>query len=221
MTARKDPTRIADIALSKAPISHLQIVAMVCAIIIFSFGNRVFNLIPFYMYYPAIVCKTIDGLSFACDRLRACQPDISSYSFNYSNPNTLINFMTELNLVCYEPYYIGLLGTVSFISFAVGSFFFTKQADIFGRHKVVCIAATMTPIGLFALIVGAKKLGIYFLYFTFGVMALSYNPRGSTSYLYALEVIPDRARLLFGTILFFFDGCFSVFTAVYFFYWKD
>lgn len=58
---KKDPTRIADIALSKAPISKLQIVAMVCSIVIFSFGNRVFNLIPFYLYYPAIVCRLSDG----------------------------------------------------------------------------------------------------------------------------------------------------------------
>ena len=85
----------------------------------------------------------------------------------------------------------------------------------------MCIAATITPIGLALLIVGAKKLGIFFIYLVFGIMGLSYNPRGSTSYLYALEVIPNEARLLFGTLLFFFDGCFSVFTAVYFFYWKS
>ena len=85
----------------------------------------------------------------------------------------------------------------------------------------MCIAATITPIGLALLIVGAKKLGIFFIYLVFGIMGLSYNPRGSTSYLYALEVIPNEARLLFGTLLFFFDGCFTVFTAVYFFYWKS
>lgn len=62
--------------------------------------------------------------------------------------------MTRLDLVCAEPYEIGLLGSISFICFSIGSFFFTKQADKFGRHKVTCIAAALTPISLLILIFG-------------------------------------------------------------------
>jgi MFS family permease len=129
--------------------------------------------------------------------------------------------MTQLNLICYEPYYIGLLGTISFVSFAIGSFFFTKQADVYGRHKIVCIAATVTPICLSALIIGSRKLGIFFLYAVFGIMGLTYNPRGSTVYLYAVELLPVDTRLLFGSALFFTDGCISIFASVYFYYWKN
>lgn len=129
--------------------------------------------------------------------------------------------MTQLDLVCYEPYYIGLLGTISFICFAFGSFFFTKKADIYGRHKVGWIAASVTPICLAALILGARKFGIFFLYTAFGIMGIAYSPRASTVYLYAVEILPTNYRLLFGSTLFFIDGCISVFAAFYFYTWKN
>lgn len=64
--------------------------------------------------------------------------------------------MTQLDLICVEPFYIGFLGSISFVCFALGAFFFTKYADIFGRKKLVCVAAIFTPISLAALLLFAK-----------------------------------------------------------------
>jgi len=52
-------------------------------------------------------------------------------------------------------------------------------------------------------------------------MGLTYNPRGSTAYLYAVEVLPPRMRLIFGSTLFFVDGLVSVSAAYYFYKWKS
>jgi len=178
-------------------------------------------LIPFYFYYPALICEDAKGIKFECDRHRVCQPDIVRYEYDYESEHTLINFMTQLDLVCIEPYYIGLIGTISFVSFATGSILFTKHADIIGRHKFVCYAAGLTPLAIAAMIIGSRKLGIFFLYFVFGILGLSYTPRASTVYLYGAEMLPVRARLAFGTFLFLIDGCFSIFAPVYFYYWKN
>jgi len=59
------------------------------------------------------------------------------------------------------------------------------------------------------------------MYLMFAVMGLTYNPRASTVYLYAVELLPSSTRLLFGSTLFFIDGCISVSAAVYFYYWKN
>jgi hypothetical protein len=107
------------------------------------------------------------------------------------------------------------------VSFAVGSFFFTKEADIIGRHKVVCYAASLTPIALAALVIGSRRLGIFFLYVVFGLLGLSYNPRCSTVYLYGAEMLPVRKRLTFGTILFLIDGSITILVPAYFYYWKN
>lgn len=85
----------------------------------------------------------------------------------------------------------------------------------------MCLSATVTSVGIAALIIGSRKLGIFFLYAVFGLMGLTYNPRGSTVYLFAVEMIPFNSRLMFGSALFFFDGCFSVFVSFYFYYWKN
>jgi len=86
---------------------------------------------------------------------------------------------------------------------------------------VACTAAAVTPICLAALIIGARKLGIFFLYAAFGIMGTAYTPRASTVYLYAVEVLPTSYRLIFGSTLFFIDGCISVFAAFYFYTWKN
>jgi hypothetical protein len=71
------------------------------------------------------------------------------------------------------------------------------------------------------LLIFAKSLGIYFIYIIFGILGLTYNPRGSTAYLYGAEMLPKEKRLTFGTLLFFIDGCFSIFAAFYFYTFKN
>ena len=168
-----------------------------------------------------MICTTNDGIVVDCDRERACSPDIKEYSFDWESHNTLNNWMTQLDLVCIPRYQIGLVGSISFIAFAVGSFLFTKQADKVGRHPVMIVASLVTPVCLTALYFGSKSLGLNFVYALMILMALAYNPRSSTAYLYATEILPPSKRLLFGTILFFIDGMVSVSAAVYFYYVGD
>jgi len=129
--------------------------------------------------------------------------------------------MTTLDLICYPSYFVGMLGSFSFVCFAVGAFFFVKQADVFGRHRVTVIAGSLTPIGLAAMYFGKDKYGIQFCYAIMAVMALAYTPRASTAYLYGAEILPPKKRLMFGTILFMIDGCFGMFAPFYFYTWKD
>ena len=217
MSRGLEPTVIADRALNNAPrLTHIQYIAMVCSIVIFSLGSQIFYLIPFYMYYPALICHT-ENNSFECDHHRACEADIARYELNWESHDTLNNWMTQLNLICIEPFYIGILGSVSFICFSIGSFFFTKQADVFGRHLVTCAAATLTPLALIVLVIGVPHFGLIGIYLTFAILGLTYNPRGSTAYLYGAEMLPTKKRLLFGQILFFADGIFSICASFYFY----
>jgi MFS family permease len=213
----QEPTVIADRALNNAKrLTTIQYVAMLCSIVIFSLGSQIFYLIPFYMYYPALICHTPEG-SFECDHHRACDVDITSYDLNWDSHDTLSNWMTQLDFICMEPFYIGILGSISFISFSIGSFFFTKQADVYGRHLVTCTAATVTPLALVILIFGVPHFGLIGIYITFAVLGLTYNPRGSTAYLYGAEMLPTNKRLLFGQVLFFADGIFSICASFYFY----
>lgn len=129
--------------------------------------------------------------------------------------------MTQLDLICVEPYKIGLMGTLSFFSIAIGSFFFTRQADTYGRKPVILAATMVTPIGVALILLLGTHLTLYWIYGILIMIALAYNPRASTAYLYATEVLPKRRRMLFGGTLFTFEGLFTVSVAYYFYVYRD
>lgn len=104
--------------------------------------------------------------------------------------------MTDLDLICEEPFLIGLLGAISFMSFSIGSLLITRVIDIYGRRPVLLIATLVTPIGILMLISVAKSLvSLYVIIFVIG---LTYNTRSSTAYLYATEFICKQKHLQFG-----------------------
>ena len=112
--------------------------------------------------------------------------------------------MTDLNLVCEDPFNIGLLGAMSFISFAVGSAFITRLADIYGRKLVVILSSMVTPLGIIVMIYLAKSLiALYVLIFIIG---LSYNARGSTAYIYGQEFLAPKWRTPYSICTFVMIG---------------
>lgn len=84
--------------------------------------------------YPSLICSLDDGtIKKECDRQFICKntPFESgaravSYEIDWSGETTFQNWMTSLDLICEEPYKIGLMGSVSFISFSIGSLLITK-----------------------------------------------------------------------------------------------
>lgn len=55
----------------------------------------------------------------------------------------------------------------------------------------------------------------------FGALGLTYNPRGSTAYLYGAEMLPTEKRLKFGSLVFFCDGIVSILASLYFYTYKQ
>lgn len=89
---------------------------------------------------------------------------------------------------------------------------------MYGRRRVTLIAGCLTPVCLLLLIIFARGLGLYFIYFIMSMLATSYNPRGSTAYLYGAEILPPKMRLLFNTANFLIDGCVGILATIYFYY---
>jgi MFS family permease len=108
------------------------------------------------------------------------------YEIDWNSDVSLHNWMTDLNLMCTEPYIIGLLGAISFISFSFGSILFTGISDKYGRRPVVIIASLVTPLGAFSTLFAKNIATLYSIIF---IMSLSYNARGSTAYIYGTEFL--------------------------------
>lgn len=127
--------------------------------------------------------------------------------------------MTELDLICEEPIKIGLIGSMSFLSFSLGSVLLTKEADKHGRKKTVLYTGIVTPICIFLLIY--IKLNLNLVYLLIFPMAITYNARSAVAYLYNSELMETNKRIYIGTCVFGFSGFYQAFTAWWFWYTKD
>ena len=127
--------------------------------------------------------------------------------------------MTDLDLICTEPYLIGMLGAVSFLSFSIGSILITKVIDIHGRRATLIYASSVTPIGIMLLLLIGKNLTIVYAIIFF--MGMTYNTRGSTAYLYGTEFLCKQSHLAFGQTLFMFVGLFQMSTGIFFYVVKS
>jgi MFS family permease len=126
--------------------------------------------------------------------------------------------MTDLDLICEQPYVIGLLGAISFISFSLGSLMLTDLIDTHGRKNVVIGASLVTPIGIFLLFIVNN---IYYIYAIMFVIGLTYNPRSSVAYLYGSEFLQKKDKLKFGAYNFTLSGIFQFLSAIWFYYTKN
>ena len=123
--------------------------------------------------------------------------------------------MTQLDLICVEPYLVGMFGAVSFLSFSIGSILITRVIDLYGRRPTILAASLVTPIGIvLTVLIGTNLWIIYAIIFLIG---LSYNCRGSTAFLYGSELLHTKYHLKFSQFLFAFVGCFNVITAIFFY----
>lgn len=97
------------------------------------------------------------------------------------------NWITELDLICEEPYKIGLIGAIYFVSFPLGGLLFTGLIDSKGRKNVVTTATITHILCLIALVLFGDSLNkIYTIIF---IMGLSYSSRVNVSYLYGSEFL--------------------------------
>ena len=145
---------------------------------------------------------------------------MTGYILDKSSQLTFDNWMTQLDLICEDPYKVGLLGAISFISFSIGSLLITRVVDIYGRKKSIIISSLVTPAALLILIIEQGK-NLYFIYTLMFIIGLTYNVRGSTAYLYGCEFLITSKHLLFGQILFLIAGILMALTAFCFYVFKS
>lgn len=132
-----------------------------------------------------------------CSVQYACKsPKVNHFEIDWNSDTSVHNWVSDLNLICNEPYEIAFIGSMSFLSFSIGSIMFTNTIDHYGRKKVIVISALVTPVVMSLMLLFANSLtSIYVFIF---IMGLTYNTRGSTAYLYCSEFLEQKVKLKFG-----------------------
>lgn len=126
--------------------------------------------------------------------------------------------MTEMNLICEEDYKIGLLGTIIFFGFMLSSVTLMPTADILGRKPVLIATATISTLSVFFLMFVQNMTYVYIGLFFFGFTALV---RGTTSYVYVIELAPEHLEKTYVMILTAAEKIIIMFIPLLFYIFRD
>lgn len=127
--------------------------------------------------------------------------------------------MTDLNLICEEPYMIGLIGGISFLSFSIGSILVTRRMDGGGRRKILIMSSSATILGCLLMLAFANGMMLIFT-IIFG-MGLVYNARCSSSYVFCSEYLPKQHHHFLLRSVFQIQGVIQAATVIFFYYFKS
>ena len=112
-----------------------------------------------------------------------------------------------------------MLGLISFISFSIGSLFFTNLIDTHGRKYTLVLSSFITPFGLLAIMCFAQD--IYFIYIIIFIVGLSFIPRMSSAYTLGIEFFETSQQMKFGTLCFVSLGGSQALSALWFYLFRD
>lgn len=178
---------------------------------LFIYGFSFFELIP------KLTCFDSDGNSFECSKESACDAS-SPFQIDYQHPDTIINWITRLDIVCASPYEISLLGTTLFAGLFIGSVFVSRLGDIIGRKIVLTATVLISSLTLISIILTTNLFLLYVSIFVFGVTA---SPRYSIAYIYFSEIVSSQYVYLYSMISMLVDAISMVVFGIYFNLIKD
>ena len=153
------------------------------------------------------------NLDMPADKTGNIKP-VTYFTIDWNSNISLRNWMTCGGLICEDPVKLGFLGMMSFFSFAIGSVFFGKVADKFGRKYSVFISSVVSPICF--VILANVTFNLKLIYSLSFIMGLGYSTRSSVSYMFATEFMCDIDRIHYAKWLFIFVGFFKIFSCYFF-----
>ena len=98
------------------------------------FGLAVFELQPKYL------CNNSAGYGwYECLPEVFCNDDTIEYKVDYSKPESINSLFNRIHLECESKQTIGLIGSIMFLGILIGSMFFLRLADLYGRKPFVLL----------------------------------------------------------------------------------
>ena len=121
--------------------------------------------------------------------------DKSKWYVDYSDSKSFHNWMTDQEMYCESNFMIGLFGSVFFLGFAMTGIML-KQADKFGRKKVLTFGLIMQTICWYLLYFSDNQYAHYVILFLTGLII----SKNYICYIMATEFVPKRLQMLMGWI---------------------
>lgn len=103
---------------------------------IFGLTNMFLYNLTYLLLEPAVTCN-----GEPCDLGKACEEGIQ-FEIDESDPNTLTNWLSQLDAQCFSGFKIGLFGSLYFVGFTTASALI-KYGDKIGRRNFLLLGAVV------------------------------------------------------------------------------
>lgn len=129
-----------------------------------------------------------------CSREEAC----SKYKDNHKEEYDIYNWTRALNLECESEMKLGLLGALFFVGFMIGSLFFPRLADIYGRKLVTFFSFFVQIMTDFMMLYATNLATLYAALFLLG---LRFSPGFQVPYVMMLEFVGAKYRNCYSALM--------------------
>ena len=157
------------------------------------------RLIPFLILMPKLTCSFNEGDDWvACTEIEACADPHTLYQIDRSAADTIVNFVTELDLVCQSKFGLCVFGSLYFIGYVVGALTFLRLGDIVGRRPVFIVGTTafcFVSVGIYF------ATNLYLMYLLTFMMGTFEMVRFSLGYILMMELVQNKDKAKFHAIV--------------------
>ena len=123
--------------------------------------------------------------------------------------------MGQLDLVCQPDYMIGLIGSATFVGWALMTLVIPPMADKYGRRNIFLVTSLVAAIIMAAQLILAKNIYVTFVLML--LIGMTFPGNTSIAFVYMCEFLTPDQQVVFSTVCMFFD-C-TVFLQFTIYYW--
>ena len=200
-----------------------QFLLLIAACFSFSTGGQISYSLPYLQARDSdlqLWCTPSDGSpAHYCDADTACDSSkTSSFEYLTDTDHTLVNWVVTFKLACVSDERISLEGTYFFAGFLVSAAIFPSLADLVGRKPII-LSGLLLHIAINLALQWITSEAFLIVYLV--LLGIRLPMASHVSFLLLMEYLPPSRRACFGNFVSAFDGGFSIFIALAFYYLRD
>ncbi|CDW78574.1 solute carrier family member 5 [Stylonychia lemnae] len=177
-------------------------------IMLYNSSGYLFYGLAYLELYPVYKCPTDIP---KCDHTDKCRDP--SIQVDWSNDKSLHNWVEKLDLTCAKPFQVGLIGSMFFAGWTAACIIVPRIGDIYGRKWIVFFSQFQSFVVYLALILSQNlNFSIVMMFF----LGLTSVAKVGTSYVYLLELVPQKSVTAISTIVLFADGSTMIWISLYY-----
>jgi len=132
---------------------------------------------------------------------------------DWSSQFSLQNWVQQLDLECVSHTYVSLIASLCFLGWCTSLLFLPSLADRVGRKWIVLVGQ---GVQLLTFPVLLQSQSLYLTLVTMFVFGLCTTARCSIAFVYWMELLPQRYRIIIATLSTMLEGCITLCMSLYF-----